>query len=136
MNWGVISSCRRARSSLIASLDAAACRRVYRTDAPDTRSANTEITNAATVTTGSSRAAGLAERDLRARPVHTSPPAGNLDAVTAQVSDLYTHLAEPVPELATRRPDVLPTARTSLTEAGRETRDNDAGSALLGLTAP
>ena len=114
----------------------AACRRVYTADAPDTRSANTEITNAATVTTGSSRSAGPAGRDLRARPVHTSPPAGNLDAVTAQVSDLYAHLAEPLPELATQRPDMVPTVRTSLTEAGRETRDNDTGSALLGLTAP
>ena len=56
--------------------------------------------------------------------------------MTAQVSDLYTHLAGPVPESATQRPDMVPTAKTSLTEAGRETRDNDSGSALLGLTAP
>ena len=57
--------------------------------------------------------------------------------MTAQISDLYTCLAEPVAESASQRlADTLPSARTSLTEAGRETRDNDSGSALLGLTAP
>lgn len=59
-----------------------------------------------------------------------------MTAPTSRVKDLYTRLAEPVPGLTRDRGAALLSARTSVTEAGRETRDSDGELTLLGLTAP